>query len=307
MPKRKNSLGRLLSRGYQSNPDLLRMSEDSDDGAMPPMLTMPYLKPSPAGVPLRARTFRRKTAEKGRADIEKPTSYTKQEKIEHESILGADPAGYGFYLYPKTSTPSLRRNSCAGGSDNRSGVDSGSGRSGHGRRTWKETKGQSYRRTVTSQIIMEEEGGDSCETPPIVQPQRRHPMASGIDSQWRAPRHDAAPHVPPLGRPTVNGGNNASRRSLHNSWDQLSSQIESHDGPFPALEVPQRRRNDLHDSEEAALRRLQREANRFMIRSEDVDDDDDDFGVWSVTDKLSGGSSSSNAQIPALRVEMVNI
>ncbi|KAI5852129.1 hypothetical protein BZA05DRAFT_396917 [Tricharina praecox] len=313
MPKRRNSLGRLLSRGYQSSPDLSGMSEDSDEGAMPPMPTKPYSKPSSAGVPSRARTLRRRATEKGRADIEKPTSYTEQEKMEHESILGADPAGYGFYLYPKTSTLSPQRNSYVGGSgssDSGSPVDGGSGRPSHGRRTWKEAKGRSFRRTVTSQIIMEEECGDSSETAPIAQPQRRHSMAPGIDSQWRAPRQDAGS----VGQPTLNGGNNnaARRRSLHNSWDQLSSQIQRHDGPFPALELPQRRRSDqLHDGEEAALRRLQLEANRFMIRTEDVDDTDadDDFGVRPVADRGSGGGSSrnSNVPVPALRVEMVNV
>jgi len=52
---------------------------------------------------------------------------------------------------------------------------------------------------------------------------------------------------------------------------------------------------------------LQQETNRFMIRCEDVDDDDD-FGVRPVAGKLSAGNRKNlNVQVPVLRVEMVNV
>ena len=150
---------------------------------------------------------------------------------------------------------------------------------------------------MTSQIIMEEECDD--ETPPIVQPQRRHSMLPEVNNQWGASRQDAAP----AGRPTMNGGGHARRRSLQNR-DQLSSQIERHDGPFPAHNGSRRRGSD---SRSAALRQLQQETNRFMIRCEDVDDDDD-FGVRPVAGKLSAGNRKNrNVQVPVLRVEMVNV
>jgi hypothetical protein len=163
--------------------------------------------------------------EKGRADLEKPTSYSKQERIEHQSILGADPAGFGFYLYPKTPAQDLSQKnskvdyyggSFGGGTSRRGSWGGMSADNGSRRGAWRDQRGCSFRGNVASQIIMEEETNDFYQEKSAVQTQRRHSESPMHGGQWRQSRLEAAAaSVPP--HSAVN--NNSSPQSPPRSKD----------------------------------------------------------------------------------------
>jgi hypothetical protein len=179
-PKRRNSLSRMLARRTQSFPDLTK-TLDAYSPSSPPASAHSSRPPSSVSNLANVPPPQKKPA-KGRrrlADLEKPTSYSEKEKMEHRSILGADPAGLGFYLYPTSGqelvnrrhtmigaqsmrypgprpTPEGNRNSWAGMSADVSGDLVGNGRR-------REPRGRGFCRNVTSQIIVEEDGNDICE------------------------------------------------------------------------------------------------------------------------------------------------
>jgi len=269
-----------------------------------------------SGAPTRSKNLRR--CAKGRADLEKPTAYSEQEKIEHQSILGADPAGYGFYLYPKTAVAVLNEKTSKvdyyGGPYSNSGVNSASGRgtgNDGGSRRWREPKGgRNFRRNVTSQVIVEEEANEGQEEPPVSRPQRRH---SEVPGQLRQPRSDAV-SVPTLPRPVGNSTPQSARspshgrqRSLHNDWAHITAQKQQHLGPLPSLQLPTQKRGEVRASidsaDETALADLHRDAMMFVNKSNnDECDAQVDSSSQQITDKL-----GDVIKIPVLRVEMVDV
>ncbi|KAI5841453.1 hypothetical protein DFP73DRAFT_125075 [Morchella snyderi] len=175
-PRRRSSLGNFLRRS-QSHPDLADLTQEY----LPPLPPMPKSNPSSSrprssSSLARAKSFRR------RSDGRKPDGvggYTEDQKIERMSILGADPAGYGYYLYP-TSKPEVSngKNSSASGLGKRTrpayledwkrhswGSNSDNGRvsttAAPSSKAWKDARGRSFRRTVTQAIP--EEAGDSLD------------------------------------------------------------------------------------------------------------------------------------------------
>ncbi|KAI5798503.1 hypothetical protein FPQ18DRAFT_122844 [Pyronema domesticum] len=186
------SLGRFLPRGYRSSPDLSALDlENSSDAELPISSSAPTSRPgsrptssheaSPAPLGLQKTTGKKKSKSNKRADLEAHTSYSPQERMEHRSILGADPAGLGFYLYPKPQKgrPVSMGAVGAGGYPSFGPVGAGGypsfglppppqqqqysiGNMGRGRdsgrRAWREQKGRSYQRTIATSCIVEEEG-----------------------------------------------------------------------------------------------------------------------------------------------------
>lgn len=138
----------------------------------------PSLRPKSSSSSIsRVKTFRRRSGD----PRDGVGGYTDQEKIERMSILGADPAGYGYYLYPTSQkeTSNNQRNSGMAppsgkrgrpgyvddwkrGSWGGSGPDGfGGGRGGSGApggRAWKDSRSRGFRRTVAQQAIPEEAG-----------------------------------------------------------------------------------------------------------------------------------------------------
>lgn len=178
-PKRRNPLSRILLRRTQSNPDLAQLSDSAP--AVPPIPATAPSRPStasrslsPSGSPARSRTFRKRPLE-----AVQPTAYSKEDKIEHRSILFADPAGLGYYLYPTTDRDSIIRKNIAGRrlarplspsmTDDQQrnswpSIDSSSTDSSHqnalGTRAWRDCRGRSFRSdiSVLAQVIPEETG-----------------------------------------------------------------------------------------------------------------------------------------------------
>lgn len=172
-------MGSFLLRRSHSHPDLADLTPEE----LPPLPPMPASAPSgPASSYFaisRAKTFRRRSADSRKRDG--IGGYTDQEKIERISILGADPVGYGYYLYPTSQKETNnRRNSGMGQPSSKRGkpgyVDDwnkgswgGSGSEGFGGgrgggtgtpsgRAWKDSRGRGFRRTVAQQAIPEEAG-----------------------------------------------------------------------------------------------------------------------------------------------------
>ncbi|KAI5820470.1 hypothetical protein BZA77DRAFT_78884 [Pyronema omphalodes] len=191
--QRRSSLGRFLPRGYRSNPDLSALDlENSSDGDLPISSSAPTSRPgsrpgsshgiTPSTSGLQKSTSKKKSKSNKRADLEAHTSYSPQERMEHRSILGADPAGLGFYLYPKPANgrpvsigpggypafgpvgaggypsfgPFPQQNQQQQNQQYSIG-NMGRGRDS-GRRAWREQKGRSYQRTIATSCIVEEEG-----------------------------------------------------------------------------------------------------------------------------------------------------
>lgn len=185
--KRRGSLGSFILRRTQSHPDLTDLTTD-DLPLFPQMpISTPPSRPVSSSSILspRSLTLRRKSSKIGPHG---PTSYSLEEKLEHRSILGADPAG-GFHLYPSAhparerpgrrstsnsprptmhgrppttrgTNEDLKRNSWAG-----SEIYSGrSGMAPPAPRGWKDPRSRGFRRGVTQQVIMEE-AGDIPEQP----------------------------------------------------------------------------------------------------------------------------------------------
>jgi len=327
-PNRRNSLGRLLSRAYRSNPDLTKFDDGDSNSAHIMPSSAPSSRPGSSGdSSMRSRKLGKKKngGEKGRADSEKRTN-PEQERMERRSILGADPAGVGFYLYPKTAQPELpsqKVNVVGGGRSGLSGPD-------NGRRAWREQKGRSFQRTIATPMIVEEEGNgnDTYAVSPFPNPQRRHSRLSMQDGQLRQARFHADQPAPPqsatssrsqFALPSIDSlldGNGAKagpstpkhtrRRSLHNSWDHINAQKKIHQ-QISALEVPPRNSENAVLSlccEESTLRYWRQEGmHEGKDRSDVVDDEEFDTSQSrQITDKLSGV-----VQIPIIRVEMVNV
>lgn len=323
-PKRRNSLGRLLARGYQSSPDILRPLDCGAVSSMPRTPSSASLS-GPSSSDSRTKSSRRR--EKGRADLEKPTSYSQQERIEHRSILGADPAGSGFYLYPKTSTQKLSQKDSKvdyyGGSSTSGGTagrNSWSGMSGDNasRRGWKDQRGRGFRGNVASQIIVEEEGGENYQEPPSIQTQRRRSEVPMHNGQWRQSRLEAGA-VPPATisasflRPSLAGGGlegdhsgnrstspNSRRRSLHDRAERIRALGEGNQEQLFALQIQPQGNIGEGRSHANELRRRQQGVLRL---AEKVCNDECGNVSTSrhITEKLEG-----IVQVPALRIGTVD-
>lgn len=189
--KRKNSISRIMSmRRAQSTPDL---SGDGFQGS-------PFPRP-------RSSSSKRKSTSL-------PTEYTIQEKLDHKAILGADPAGGGFYRYPGAENENIRRagprpgfrrppgpdqwkrNSWAGLDDN-GGIDPAhlgvNGRRGM-RRDPRPGGLPGFRRNVASEVILEE----SSDADPLSPDRRRFSELPSPTSAWcnGGPQVQGAPPVP---------------------------------------------------------------------------------------------------------------
>ncbi|RPB02637.1 hypothetical protein L873DRAFT_1826662 [Choiromyces venosus 120613-1] len=294
-PKRRSSLGNYILRRTQSHPDLTDFTTDD----LPPFPQMPISaptsRPGSSNSTLSSRTLslRRKS---GKADVETPTSYSTQEKIEHRSILGADPAGAGFYLYP-TAQPensSTRSSSSSSSSSSRSGsrgrppvngnMDGDSrgntwtGPDEHNNsrgmppagRGWRDPRGGwSFRRSVTQQVILEEVG-DVADSPQTMSSSSSAPK---FDTQKTAQRSGCPLNQnrsPDMSRDASVSEKSERRRSLHNNWDLIQSQMQIHKYNFPQLRVPPETKKEGEDwdmGERIALRKLQQGAMRFMDAS----------------------------------------
>ncbi|CAZ83626.1 unnamed protein product [Tuber melanosporum] len=293
-PKRRGSLSNFILRRTQSHPDLTDFTTDD----LPPFLQMPISAPTPrpglsiSSLSTRTLSLRRRS---GKADIEAPTSYSTQEKIEHRSILGADPAGAGFYLYPTAQSEISGRRSSSGSSPggSRSGSwgrapmggnmgddsrrSSWTGPDGHNARGmppagrgWRDPRGgRSFGRSVTQQVILEEVGdvADSPQTTyssssvPSFDSQQAALRSGGLSNQNRSPDMTKNVSVPEKSE---------RKRSPHNNWDSIQSQMQILKGDFPQLQVPPETRKGAEDcgmGEKMALRSLQQRAMRFMDAS----------------------------------------
>ncbi|CUS15383.1 unnamed protein product [Tuber aestivum] len=292
--KHRSSLSSYILRRTQSHPDLTDFTTDDLPTFLQMPISAPTSRPGSSSSALSSRTLslRRRS---GKADMEVPTSYFTQEKIEHRLILGADPAGAGFHLYPTPHSGfSSRRSSpgsSSGGSRSRSWErgpmgrnmsddprrNSWTGPDGHNvhgippaARGWRDPRGgRSFRGGVTQQVILEEVG-DATDSPqsmssslsaPNVDSQQAVLRSGGPLDQNRSP--DVSKNVPISEK-------SERRRSLHNNWDSIQSQMRIHGGDFPQLQVPRetmKEEGDLDMSEKMALRRLQQGAIRFLDAS----------------------------------------
>jgi len=293
-PRRRSSLSNYILRRTQSHPDLTDFTTDD----LPPFPQLPVSAPtsrpgsSSSAVSSRTLSLRRRS---GKADIGGSSSYSTQEKIEHRSILGADPAGAGFYLYPPAQSEiSSRRGGSHGGSG---GPRSGSwgrapmggnmnddprrngwtGLDGHNPRGmppagrgWRDPRGgRSFGRSVTQQVILEEVG-DVCDSPQAMSPSsstpnldssQAMPGSGGLADQNRSPNMSRNASISEKGE---------RRRSLHNNWDPAQGQMRIHSDGSPQLQVPPKTKKEGQDwdmGESMALRKLQQGAMRFMDAS----------------------------------------
>lgn len=291
-PKRRNSLSNYILRRTQSHPDLTDFTTDD----LPQFPQLPVSAPtSRPGSAASSRTLSRRRRS-GKADIGAPTSYSTQEKIEHRSILGADPAGAGFYLYPpaQSEISSRRGGSHSGSSGSRSGSrgrapmggnmsddprrnNSWTGLDGHNARGmppagrgWRDPRGgRSFGRSVTQQVILEEVG-DVADSP---QTMSSSSSAPNLDSRQAMLGSGGLPNQSRL----LDMSKNASlpekgerRRSLHNNWDPIQSQTRIHSDGFQQLQVPPEIKKEGRDwdmGESMALKKLQQGEMRFMDAS----------------------------------------
>lgn len=288
-PKRRSSLGNFLLRRTQSHPDLADLTQEY----LPPLPPMPASAPSSRPTSSsssisRAKTFRRRSGDLRKTDG--MGGYTEDQKIERMSILGADPAGYGYYLYPtsekkissqknsRMSPPSgkrgrpgyvddWKRNSWGGaGSDGFGGGRvSNAGPSG---KAWKDSRGRSFRRTVTQAIP--EEAGDAFDS-----------ESTSLDKQFTDnstlgyPRQNLAlaasdPKIPAT--PSKTDKEMSSRiqpeectQSPHNCWNSIHTRKQLQE--IPSSMVPCEEAKTQQDSDrgdEAMLREQQQGVQRAM-------------------------------------------
>ncbi|PWW76738.1 hypothetical protein C7212DRAFT_279730 [Tuber magnatum] len=293
-PKRRSSLGDYILRRTQSHPDLTDFTTDD----LPPFPQMPISAPtsrpgsSSSALSSRTLSLRRRS---GKTDMEAATSYSIQEKIEHRSILEADPAGTGFYLYPTARPEISNRRSSSGSSssssrsgswgrtpmggnmsddlrrNSRTGPDGRSVRSmppaGRG---WRDPRGgRSFGGSVAQQVILEEVG-DLADSPQTLSSSLSAPS---IDSQQAALRSRGPSNQnrsPDVSKNASVSEKSERRRSLHNNWDSIQSQMRIHGDDFPRLQVPMETKKegeDLDMGEKIALRNLQWGAMRFLDAS----------------------------------------
>jgi len=293
-PRRRSSLSNYILRRTQSHPDLTDFTTDD----LPPFPQLPVSAPtsrpgsSSSAVSSRTLSLRRRS---GKADIGASTSYSTQEKIEHRSILGADPAGAGFYLYPpaQSEISNRRSGSHSGSGGSRSGSwgrapvggnmnddsrrNGWTGLDGHNPRGmppagrgWRDPRGgRSFGRSVTQQVILEEVG-DVADSPQTMSSSSSAPNldssqamlgSGGLANQNRPPNMSKNASVSEKGE---------RRRSLHNNWDSVQGQMRIHSDGVPQLQVPPKIKKEGRDwdmGESMALRKLQQGAMRFMDAS----------------------------------------
>lgn len=211
---------------------------------------------SPASIS-RAKSFRKKFGDSKKSGGF--GGYTDQEKIERMSILGADPAGYGYYLYPTSEKEaSNKRNSgtrppgrpgYAGDwkRDNRGphpdGPGGGRGASGSPR-GWKDGRGRGFRKTVAQQAIPEE-SSDAVDS------------ESMMSQSGKPNRRFSNPN--PVSTLEVK---KERRQSLHNSWDLIQAHQKIQE--FSSLQVPCAKAKVPDQDDEAVLRELQQGALRAL-------------------------------------------
>ncbi|TGZ77717.1 hypothetical protein EX30DRAFT_366442 [Ascodesmis nigricans] len=216
--RRKSAIGRMLRRA-KSNPDFIDPADDEHASPHPQMSRI-----VPHGRPLSiastgshysglSRRLSRRGSTKGIPGLDKDLIPDPvREREEHLLILGADPMGSSFYLYPTSkqevinrrksthspSSNSLQPNRYSVNSDDKrrawSGAqyDSASGHSmsSSGRRPRSGIRPGSFRPTVANQVILEE-GNESAEGPWAPMNYRRHSALPGQYDSWRPARADS--------------------------------------------------------------------------------------------------------------------
>lgn len=218
---------------------------------------MPMLAPSsrpttPASSISRAKSFRKKFADPKRSGGF--GGYTDQEKLERISILGADPAGYGYYLYPTSEREASNKRNSGTGPPGRPGYvgdwkrdnwgsrpdGPGGGRGNSGApRAWKDSRGRGFRKTVAPQAIPEEAG-------------------DVFDSESKPNRRFSNPTL--AESVSIVEEKKERRQSLHNSWDLIQAHQKTRE--LSSLQVPGV--EALNQDDEAVLRGLQQGALRAM-------------------------------------------
>lgn len=292
-PKRRSYLGNLLRRS-QSHPDLADLTQAD----LPPLPPMPMLAPSsrpttPASSISRAKSFRKKFADPKKSGGF--GGYTDQEKIERISILGADPAGYGYYLYPTSEKEASNKRNSGTGPPGRPGYvgdwkrdnwgsrpdGPGGGRGNNGApRAWKDSRGRGFRKTVAPQAIPEE-AGDVFDSES--KPNRRFSNPTLAESV-------SAPEE-----------KKERRQSLHNSWDLIQAHQKTQE--LSSLQVSYTKTEALDQDDEAVLRGLQQGALRVMDAADSVVGEFDG-NITSLPSPNTRGSGMKD-NLPMIRIDMV--
>lgn len=220
--------------------------------------------------------------------------YTDQEKIERISILGADPAGYGYYLYPTSEKEASNKRNSGTGPPGRPGYvgdwkrdNWGSRSDGRGNngapRAWKDSRGRGFRRTVAQQAIPEE-------------------ASDAFDSESKPGRRFSHPTL----AESVSAPEER-RQSLHNSWDSTQSNQK-----IPELSSLQAScaKTDILDQDKVVSRGLEQGALGAMGAADSVVGE---FGenIVSIPNPNTGDSDKQvkviemKGNLPMIRVDMV--
>lgn len=306
-PKRRSYLGSLLRRS-QSHPDLADLTQ-ADLPPLPPMptLTLASRPASPVSSISRAKSFRNKFT-----DPKKGTGfggYTDQEKIERMSILGADPAGYGYYLYPTSEKEASNRRNSGTGPPGRPGYvgdwkkdnwgsrsdgpGGGRGNSGAPPRAWKDSRGRGFRRAVAQQAIPEE-ASDAFDPENMMsqpnKPSRRFSNPTSVE-------------------PVSTLEEKAERKQcLHNSWDSIQAHQKIQE--LSLLKVPCAKTKTPDQEDEAVLRVLQQGALRAIDAADSVVEEfDGNIIDLPIPDTGDSGEQVKVVEmkdnLPIIRIDMV--
>lgn len=222
-------------------------------------------------------------------------------------ILGADPAGYGYYLYPASEKEASNRRTSGTGPPGRPGNvgdwrrdNWGSRSDGHGGgrgsngapRAWKDSRGRGFRTTVAQQAIPEE-ASDAFDSESILSlPGRRfsnptlaEPMSTPEEKKER-------------------------RQSLHNSWDLIQAHQKIQE--LSSLKVPCAKTKAPDQEDEAVLRVLQQGALR-AIDAADLAVEEFDGNIINLS-MPNGGDSGEQVRVvemkdnlPMIRIDMVEV
>lgn len=225
------------------------------------------------------------------------------------SILGADPAGYGYYLYPPSEKEASNRRNSGTGPPGRPGYvadwkkDSwgsrsdgpggGRGNSGAPPRAWKDSRGRGFRRAVAHQAIPEE-ASDAFDSESMM-------------SQSNKPSRRFS--NPTLAEPMSTPEEKKERRqSLHNSWDLIQAHQKIQE--LASLKVPCAKTKSPDQEDEAVLRVLQQGALRAIDAADSViEESDGNIINLSIPDTGDSGEQVKVVEmkdnLPIIRIDMV--
>lgn len=272
-----------------------------------PALTLASRPASPVSSISRAKSFRNKFT-----DPKKGTGfggYTDQEKIERMSILGADPAGYGYYLYPTSEKEASNRRNSGTGPPGRPGYvgdwkkdnwgsrsdgpGGGRGNSGAPPRAWKDSRGRGFRRAVAQQAIPEE-ASDAFDSENMMsqpnKPSRRFSNPTSVE-------------------PVSTLEEKAERKQcLHNSWDSIQAHQKIQE--LSLLKVPSAKTKMPDQEDEAVLRVLQQGALRAIDAADSVVEEfDGNIIDLPIPDTGDSGEQVKVVEmkdnLPIIRIDMV--